>query len=50
MQRQDKADPFLIGNGADKFLTAGTGQTEYVLDSMCRRDFQIGLGGGSLGC
>ena len=43
MERQDEADFFLIGDGADKFLAAGAGQTENIFDAMCRRDFEVCL-------
>jgi hypothetical protein len=43
MQSQDKANAFLVGDGANKLLSARTGQTENVLDSVRRRDFQVSL-------
>ena len=48
VQREHEADFFLIGDGADKFLPAGAGQTENIIDAMVHRDFEISLGYGSL--
>ena len=45
MHRQNEADFFLIGDGADEFLAAGAGQTENIFDAMGGGDFQIGLRG-----
>src|SRR4030095_8719069 len=45
VHRQDKKDFLLIGDGADEFLPARPGQTEYIIDSVGGRDFQISLRG-----
>ncbi len=46
VQREDETDFFLIGDGADKFLTAGARQTENVIHPMGYRHFEIGLRSG----
>jgi hypothetical protein len=43
VERENKANFFLIRDRANKFLAAGTGQAENVIDAMGRGDFQIGL-------